>query len=252
MKLKGMLFLLTVIVSGSLMAKICDTNDYALCSHANCVCLDEFGKEGPCEAFDFKQQDNPDQPKLKGWARCTCPVVKNTLGNVAYNSNFTTLDCDTLAEPQTSDQGNPFPEFVYLRKQNPQVYSTYSYGDSLNNDQFGTLNNASLMVCDQPKLMTLCLDMPCTVNENGDTADCYCQNAPVAPAKDCKNNGRCTQTVWNTLGGGCDRQQCDPGEHRVWSAAYLPQTLEGINDLYNHISSEVPGFSDLASYCTND
>lgn len=241
-------FSLFMMFSVSLVqANICSENDYALCSHANCECLDENGVVGSCELYDFK---NPGSSK--GWARCTCPIVKHTEGDVAYNSNFATLDCDTLNDPQNSKNGNAFPAYPYLVDKKVEVYSAYSYGDSLDSRQFGTLANASLMVCDKPQLMTLCLDMPCTVGPDGDVAHCYCQNAPAANEKGCQENDNCSLTVWNTLGGECDQDNCDPGKNRVWSAAYIGQTLQGINDLYNHISSEVPGFKDIAGYCPNN
>ena len=228
-------------------AEICSTNNYALCSHANCECLNENGESGSCESYDFS---NPGSNS--GWARCTCPIVKNMLGDIAYNTNFATLDCDTLDHPQESENGNPFPNFTYLKGKKAEVYSTYSYGDSLDSHKFGTLKNASLMICDSPDLMTLCLDMPCTVGENGDVAECYCQNASLKPDKGCQADGSCQLTVWNTLGGECKQANCNPGSNHVWSAAYIPQTLEGINDLYNDIASIKPGFADLASYCANN
>jgi len=226
-------------------AKICSNNDYALCSHANCECLNDSGKLGSCDLYDSTDPDS-------GWARCTCPIVKHT-DDIDYNTNFATLDCDTLAHPQEeSDDGNSFPNFDYLKGKKVEIYSTYSYGDSLDSHKFGTLKNASLMICDSPDLMTLCLDMPCTVGEDGDVAECYCQNASLRPDKGCQDKGTCQLTVWNTLGGECNQAQCNPGNNHVWSAAYIPQTLQGINGLYNQISSIKPGFADLASYCANN
>ena len=105
------------------------------------------------------------------------------------------------------------------------------------------------MICDDPKIMTLCLDMPCTVGENGDVAECYCQNTRTKPADQCLLNHTCKLTVWNTLGGQCDQGNCDPGAGRVWSAAYVPQTVQGIIDLYQDITSKDPAFTDRAEYC---
>lgn len=214
---------------------ICSDNDYALCSHANCQCLDEDGKPGDCDIY---------QGTDTGWAQCTCPVVKtgNTGKNIAYNANFATLDCEELAEPSAS--GTAFPS--YVEKTEPKVYSTYSFGDSLNNNLYGTKDNASLMVCDQPNMMTLCLDMPCTINENGD-ASCYCQNVVV----DTTDPGNaCSGGSWNTLGGDCSLSSCDPGKNRVWSAACLDQTLSGIAALTVSIRYDLDQkIVDMPEYC---
>jgi hypothetical protein len=228
--------------------QVCTNNDYALCSHADCQCLDEDGNEGDCEMYDF---NNPDT-SLKGWAQCTCPVVKHS-ADIAYNANYATLGCDILNHPQDL-AGNPFPPFARLKDKKVDVYSTYSYGDSLNNHNYGTLKNAQLIVCDQPKRQTLCLDMPCTLSEDGKVAECYCQNAAaLVAAQSCQTGQICPpQTMWNTLSNACDTNNCDPGDDKIRSAAYIYQTMIAIAGLYQVISGKDPSFKNVPGYCRND
>ncbi len=213
----------------SQQALVCADNNYALCSHANCECLGEDGSPGACEEY---------QGTDAGWASCKCPLVKtgNSGDEIAYNANFATLDCAEREQPGAA--GTAFPGFV--QQTTPKVYSTYSFGDSLPGKLYGTLNDAKLIICDQPELMTLCLDMPCTYDEQG-VATCYCQNVSVS---------KCPSGGWNTLGAKCDQGRCDPGDDRVWSAACIGQTLDGIasNTIYirQYLDAE---FSDIPAYC---
>ncbi len=221
---------------------VCSKNDYALCSHANCDCLSAEGKtHSKCELYS-KGSD-------AGWAKCECPVVHtaNTGDNAAYNPNFATLGCKELENP--SENGTAFPG--YVTQKIADVYSTYSFGDSLNGNLYGTRSDAELIVCDSPKIMTLCLDMPCTVDKNG-IATCYCQNVKVNTLpQTCESGQPCPpQTSWNTLGADCDQSQCDPGTNKVWSAAFINQTVAGIHDLTEYIHKHGnPSFSDSPQYC---
>ncbi len=216
---------------------VCSNNDYALCSHAACQCLDDDGNPGECKEY---------QGTDAGWAVCDCPVVKtgNTGENVAYDANFATLDCQERANPTSA--GTAFP--TYVETTAPKIYSTYSFGDSLNNGLYGTLNDASLMVCDSPDMMTLCLDMPCRIDESG-RAICYCQNVSINPNNP---NSVCPGGGWNTLGGNCEQGNCDPGKNKIWSAACIDQTLVGIADNTVYIRYNLDNdFTDMPKYCSN-
>jgi hypothetical protein len=147
--------------------------------------------------------------------------------------------------------GNPFPTFDYLQDKKVEVYSTYSYGDNLNNEKFGTLDNAQVIICDEPKRQTLCLDMPCVLRADGNTAECYCQNTAAATeGQQCDEGSICPQfTMWNTLSDDCNTNNCDPGEGRIRSAAYIYQTMLAIAALHVSISNKDPLFKDVPSYC---
>ena len=74
-------------VSVPVKQQICSSNDYALCSHAQCDCIDENGSPGPCVTG--------------GLAQCKCPVVKSDSSNddlqtQAYNNNFKRCRVDRL------------------------------------------------------------------------------------------------------------------------------------------------------------
>ncbi len=212
--------------------EVCGDNPYALCSHAKCECLKSDGTPGECKEYE-KGTDT-------GWSVCTCPVVTPVERGLTknYDANFANLSCEERRQP--TSEGTPFPGFV--DQQVADVYSTYSLGDSLPGDYFDTLDSAQLIICDAPKLMTLCLNMPCTTDESGKTV-CYCQNVSI---NDCPS-GR-----WNTLGGDCDQSHCDLGKKHIWSAACIGQTVEGMvmNSVYirEYIS---PEFTDFPKYCSN-
>jgi len=228
--------------------QVCSNNDYALCSHANCTCLDEEGKEGECDMYDF---NNPESSG-KGWAMCECPVVKHS-SNLAYNFNYATLGCDVLDDPHNKP-GNSLPPFDYLKDKKVDVYSTYSYGDSLNNHNFGTLKDAELIICDEPKRQTLCLDMPCTLSEDGKVAECYCQNTEAEQQpQECAIDTFCPkQTMWNTLTNDCNTDFCDPGKGQIRSAAYVYQTMLAIGALHVSINQKIPGFKQVPRYCRTE
>ena len=210
---------------------ICSTNDYALCSHAKCECLDENGGAGNCSTYSGTD---------RGWSRCTCPVVisdhKNT--DSLYNANFGNLDC---SERETPALPGLFPTFVARPGSNSSepfpadVYSEYSFGDSLAGDHFGTLDSAKMLKCDAPESMALCLDMPCLLNPDG-TATCYCQNVATDGAQ------------WNTLGGDCDSGKCKPDSGKIWSAALLEQTLPAIG-LIGATQNLTIGTTGMPAYC---
>ena len=215
---------------------VCSGNNYALCSHAKCQCLDENGKKGDCVPYKFTGDI------AQGWAKCDCPVVKADIlqSNSLYAANFGTLSCEERKNPtpiERSELGS-FPP--YVNKTTADVYSEYSFGDSLPNDDFGTLDNASLMVCRQPILMTLCLDMPCEIGEDG-RADCYCQNVTT--------QDYAIKHKWNTLGGGCGNpKSCFTQEGEIWSAALVKQTTAGIEAIANYQIENI-GTTDLPNYC---
>ncbi len=210
---------------------VCSTNNYALCSHAVCDCLKPDGSTGPCEEY-VEGTDT-------GWAQCTCPEVKTgqTGEKAAYNANFATLSCDERETPTAS--GTHFPKFAH--QDVPYIYSSYSLGDSLPGNVDGTLDSAELIICDQPDLMALCLDMPCSKDKHGQVT-CYCQNV---------NAQNCATDSWNTLGGNCDQGNCNPGSNKVWSAACIGQTVEGMvmNSVYIREYLE-PDFIDFPQYCS--
>lgn len=193
---------------------VCSHNAYALCSSAKCECLDKDGNPGSCEEYIGTD---------RGWAKCDCPIVypvgRDARG-AAYNANFGELTCSERKKPTREGL---FP--TYIDQKIASVYSEYSFGDSLAGDSFGTKDAASLMVCDSPSLMTDCLDMPCTIDEKTGNAVCYCQNTSVAT-----ENGN---DPWNTLGGMCDQENCNLEEGYIWSAALVPQTVQGIMSIDN-------------------
>ncbi|GAA6137073.1 hypothetical protein NBRC116583_08200 [Arenicella sp. 4NH20-0111] len=228
-------FLVSLISSSVAIAQdsavgVCSNNDYALCSHAQCQCIDDDGKPGACTE--------------DGLAQCECPVVRhqdnieNSLDKATYNSNYGVLrSCDERANPQLT---NVLPNFANDGTVAPDVYSEYSYGDSLNGRQFGTKSSAKLMICPDLPLMTDCLDAPCTIDDNG-VATCYCINTQLT----------INQKIipWNTVGGGCQPQNCDLGGTKVWSAAYVQGTQIAIDAIQKNLSELGQSFVSEPSYC---
>jgi hypothetical protein len=217
---------------------VCQQNDYALCSHAKCTCLDENGKEGACNEYSSSNEN-----QNIGWSRCECPkIIQSQLSsNSPYKANFATLDCNELENP--SSNGTAFPSFV--SQQVADVYSTYSFGDSLPGTKFNTKNSAQLKLCDSQALMALCLDMPCETKliDGKQVTTCYCQNVALSG---------CQSASWNTLGTQCKTAQCNPGDNKVWSASCVTDTLAGISDLYVYIRNNIDKeFTDIPRYCPN-
>jgi len=211
---------------------ICDDNPYALCSHALCECLGQDGNPGPCE-YHFKDKENNRGSRGDiGWSRCTCPVVAtgNTGADAAYNANFAnaSLDCSERRQPTTA--GTQFP--TYVQQKIPNVYSTYSFGDSLPGKLYRTMADGKLLDCGEP-MMALCLDMPCTTDADGKTV-CYCQNVALAS---CSSTGS-----WNTLSPDCAKSRCREGQNdsRVWSGACVADTEGAIAQLNQHFGYQVP------------
>ncbi|MEM7357767.1 MAG: hypothetical protein AAF431_01565 [Pseudomonadota bacterium] len=209
---------------------VCFNNDYALCSHAQCECIDEEGQPGNCTA--------------DGLAKCTCPIVRNQqndnreLETAAYNANYGILrSCDERANPQLTDV---LPKFVNNGTVAADVYSEYSYGDSLASRQFGTKSSAQLMICTNNPLMTDCLDAPCIVNDEG-VAICYCKNTQLFADQ--------IAIPWNTVGGDCQPQNCDLGEAKVWSAAYVQGTQVAIDAIQKDLLEFSGKFVSEPSYC---
>lgn len=193
---------------GALDQPVCSTNDYAMCSHAQCDCIDESGAPGACV--------------MGGLAQCTCPVVINDssaddLQTKAYNNNFGLLrSCKERTSPKDTAV---LPAFVNDGTAVPDVYSEYSYGDSIEGNKFATLSSAELMICKDLPMMADCLDAPCIVGDDG-IATCYCRNATLVINQ--------KAVPWNTVGGDCDQSNCDLGNDRVWSAAYIEGTKSAI------------------------
>ena len=212
-----------------LTGEVCSHNSYALCSSARCECLDHDGNPGACETYTGTD---------RGWAKCDCPIVlpvgRDARG-AAYNANFGELACDERAVPSNTGL---FP--TYVDQAVASVYSEYSFGDSLASNSFGTKDSASLMVCDSPSLMTLCLDMPCTIDNETGNAICYCQNVSV---KTTDGN-----LPWNTLGGDCEQDNCRLKTGMIWSAALVPQTVQAIMAIAQYQMTEIQT-SDIPRYC---
>jgi hypothetical protein len=221
---------------------VCQDNDYALCSHARCKCLNENGDEGECKEYKYNPNEQSSENRDIGWSSCECPkIIQSKLDKIpAYKANFASLDCAELENPSTN--GTAFPS--YVGHQSADVYSTYSFGDSLPGDIFKTKNSAKFQLCDTQPLMALCLDMPCKteLKDGEEVTTCYCQNIPLTS---------CDSGAWNTLGAECKTDKCYPGENQVWSAACVTKTLGGVSDLFVYIRKNLDKeFTDIPAFCS--
>ncbi len=213
---------------------VCDSNSYALCSHAKCDCLGADGQPGECEYFN-PQATGTDRDT--GWSSCECALVEQSVlsSESAYRANFSNLPCQELAAP--SSKGTAFPS--YRSEATKLAYSTYSFGDSLPGKDFGTLDSAELKLCDTQAMMALCLNMPCE-EVDGKTI-CYCQNVGL---------NQCPSNAWNTLGTDCQSDRCAPGKNKLWSAACITDTMAGISQLTVYLRQHVdPNFVTIPNYC---
>ena len=86
-----------------------------------------------------------------------------------------------------------------------------------------------MIVCKELPMMADCLDAPCTVGDDG-IATCYCKNATFVINQKAK--------PWNTVGGDCEQNNCDLGNDRVWSTAYIKDTLTGIQGIAGEIDDD--------------
>ena len=235
-----------VLSSGGL---VCTNNDYALCSHARCGCFDEDGNATDCEAYDPNKSsaDNP----AASWAQCDCPIVKNS-GNLGstYDANYASADLSCTQRKLGESSEFQLPPFVKGKK--TEVYSTYSFGDSLPDSSFATKNAAKSLVCNSPgeaaggSLFTDCLSMACYIPEGAEHAVCYCKNTSTET---------CQSVAWNTFGGDCSSGNCKTGTQadpqRIWSAACIDDTVGAIADVFaaTRISGLAPNFKMLPAYC---
>lgn len=220
---------------------VCFNNDYALCSHARCQCVDANGDPGPCI-------QNGGTDKAEGWSVCSCPIVK-TGQEISYSANLGAKPCPE----RTPVPVGPFPPFAPLGPEVELLRSQYSLGDALSNTPYGkgTLNEGKMMVCDpaqgqgpsvNPALFAECLDMPCIADAESGRATCYCVNQLSEDA-----TGKIVP--WNTFGGDCGPNACDPGDGYVWSAATVdvtkPASDELISEIRDHggsVPSGIPAF----------
>lgn len=237
---------------------VCTNNDYALCSHANCGCVDENGDATDCQPYD---KSTPNKPA--SWARCECPIVETS--NTAYMANYASplLTCDQREKPNEENSIYKLPSFV--QGETTDIYSTYSFGDSLPDELFGTDAFDKGLICDSPKYFTDCLNMACYIPDGGDMAVCYCKNTPVAGVQTTYSNPlevtafqqfevTCPSLSWNTFGGECDDDNCNFGgdSTKIWSGACIDDTMAAMADIYaairvlkiNTDSKFIPAYCD--------
>ena len=228
---------MTAVAQGGL---VCTNNNYALCSHSACGCFDE--ENNPIDCIEYPAQEGSEanqQPASPGaWSRCSCSVVENS--GTVYDANYAASDltCDMRKNPSLASPYS-LPDFVL---EETDIYSTYSFGDSIANNKFDTKSSERGLICDSTSLFADCLNMACYIPEGETGATCYCKNQSI---------NSCQSLAWNTFGGECDGKKCALGTKAVWSAACINDTMSAMADVFAEIRTTglAPNYKMIPAYC---